>query len=76
MANKKLTNNSTEKKGDSTKSLRLVVGGIAIGAYLLYVINGGFYEHTLEANIGILLFVGIAYGMWVEHWLSKHFNQK
>lgn len=75
MANKKLTNKSTtntpEVRKDLTKSLRLVVAGIAAGAFVFYTINGGFNYHSIGENIGILLFIGIAYGMWTEHWLSK-----
>lgn len=63
---KKNTNNH-----DKTKSLRLVIAGLAMGAFAFYTINGGFNYHSIGENIGILLFVGVAYGMWTEHWLSK-----
>ena len=77
MANKKLTSKATistpvvRVPQNKTKSLRLVVAGMAVGAFIFYTINGGFNYHSVGENVGILLFIGIAYGMWVEHWMSK-----
>lgn len=74
MANKKLTSKATTKAPevrDATKSLRQMIAGLAIGAFIFYTIDGGFYEHSIGENIGILTFIGIAYGMWVEHWINK-----
>ena len=73
MATKKLPKTITLKrvKTDKTLVIRWFTTGIAAAFALDWFCNGGFYEHTDIECIVILCTLGIAYGVWMEHWLQK-----
>lgn len=77
MATKKLTSRTTPitpikpTNNDKTKLLRWFIAGVAATLVVDWFHTGGFAYFTDTECIAILLIIGIAYGLWVEHWLQK-----